>query len=116
MKLWRSLGSEPQRSEDGIGSGPFRFASNPFLYPGQTLGCLMDVVEVDVGDGFEQLFDTVVARVSRRADWRVIPAPWHEGDATRSVIVSHPIAFPRDIPAALAPRNLADLRYSTANG
>jgi hypothetical protein len=96
MKLWRCSGSEPQSGEDGIGSGPFRFASDPILHSGQSLGRLMDIVAIDVGDGFEQLSDAFVATVGQVKGRRTIVAPRHGRDAARSVVLSHPIAFPRD--------------------
>lgn len=116
MKLWRCLRSEPQSGEDGIGSGPFRFANDPVLYPGQALGRLMDIVAVNVGDGFEQLLDAVVAGVGQGGNRHMPAAPGHEGDATRFALLSHPAAFSQGISAAAAARNLTDPPYSTATG
>jgi hypothetical protein len=109
MKLSRYSGSKPQRAKNGIGSGPFRFADDPVLHPGQTFGGLMDIVAVDVGDSLEQLLDALVAGAGRCGDRRLGAASRHQGNRARSIILSHPIAFPREVPAPIA-----ETRYSAS--
>jgi hypothetical protein len=100
MKLSRYSGGKPQRGEDRIGSGALRFAGDPVLHPSESLGGLVDVVTVEIGDGVEQLLDAFIpaARRSRRMG----ATSRHQGDRARSVVLSHPIAFPNGVAAPTA--------------
>jgi len=102
MKLSRYLGGKPQRAEDWIGSGPFRFADDPLLHSGQSLGGLMDVVAVDIGDGIEQLLDAFIPAGGRCGCRHVGAASRYQGDRARSVVLFHPIAFPHGVSASIA--------------
>jgi hypothetical protein len=102
MKLSRYSGSKPQSAEDWIGGGPFRFAGDPLLHAGEALGGLMNVVAVNVGDRLEQLLEAFVAAADRGRRWLAGAASRHQSDSARSVVLSHPIAFPRDISATIA--------------
>jgi hypothetical protein len=102
MKLSRYLRNKPQRAKNGIGSGPFRLVDDPVLHPGQTFGGLMDIVAVDIGDGLEQLLDALVAGTGRCGYRHRSAASRHQGNRARSVILSHPIAFPCEVPVSAA--------------
>ena len=100
MKLsWASSGGETQNGENRIGRGRLRLARDPFLHTGQTLGGLVDVVAVgDVGEGFEQLFEALVAGGNRRVDGYFVN---RQGAASRYanqrapvIDLFHPVAFP----------------------
>ena len=117
MKLWRCLGSEPQSAEDGIGSGTLRFANDPSLHTGQTLGRLVNVVAVEIGDGVEQLIDAPVSAIGWSRHGHRGIASRDKGDGTRSIALSHPIALPHCAPAAIAgtPSSIRT-RYQSAAG
>lgn len=102
MTLWRCSGSKPQSAEDRIGSGALRLADDPILHLGQTRGGLMDVVAVDISDGFEQLLDPFVAIVGCFRYRRLGVASRNQRDRARSIVLSHPIAFPLGVPASIA--------------
>jgi radical SAM superfamily enzyme YgiQ (UPF0313 family) len=100
MKLsWASSGGETQNGENRIGRGRLRLARDPFLHTGQTLGGLVDVVAIgDVGEGFEQLFEALVAGGNRRVDGHFVN---RQGAASRYanqrapvIDLFHPVAFP----------------------
>jgi len=104
MTLSRCSGSKPQSGEDWIGSGAFRFADDPVSHPGQTFGRLMDVVAINIGDGFEQLLDAFVSIAGRCRYRRTSAAARYQGDRSRSIVLFHPIAFPS---ASIAETNSA---------
>ncbi len=102
MKLSRYSGGKPQRAEDWIGSGPLRFVGDPVLHQGQSLGGLMDVVAVYVGDGIEQLLDAFIPAGGRCRCRHMGAASWHQGDRARPIVLFHPIAFPHGVSASIA--------------
>jgi hypothetical protein len=95
MTLLRSFsGSKPQSGEDRIGGGPISLPLDPLLYPRQALGRLMDVVAIDIGDGFEQLFEAFVATEDRRC--RIAAAASRRARRlSHSLEMTHPTAFLR---------------------
>jgi len=101
MTLSRNSGSKPQSVEDRIGCGALRLAHDPVLDPSKAFGGLMDIIAVDVGDGIEQVLDTLVAAAGWRECRRMGTASRHQSDRAHSVVLSHPVAFPRGV-AALA--------------
>jgi hypothetical protein len=105
MKLSTGSGSKPQSVEDGVGSGSFRLAPDPFLHSGQPLGGLMDVVVVNVDDRFEQQFDAFIACDGRSRNISI--APRHATYGSHSADLCHLTVFPRNIPAAMAETSLA---------
>jgi hypothetical protein len=95
MTLLRSsLGGKPQIGEDRIGGGTIGLTLDPLLHPRQAFGGLMDVVAVDIREGFEQLFKAFgPAKDGRRR---------FAGTASRrarrwphSLVLTHPTAFLR---------------------
>lgn len=117
MKLLRCSGGKPQSAEDWIGGGPLRFATDPILHPGEALGRLVDVVAVDIGNRLEQLFEAFVAAADRCSRRLTGAASRHQGDRACSVVLSHPIAFPRGVPATLAETSSsAPTQYCPATG
>jgi hypothetical protein len=107
MKLSRYSGGKPQCVEDRIRGGALHFANDPVLYPRQTFGRLMDVVAIDIGDGFEQLLDTFILTASRWGCQRMGTASRHQSDRARSIVLSHPTAFPHGVPAFAETNNSA---------
>jgi hypothetical protein len=106
MKLSRCLGSKPQGCEDRIGSGALRFANDPGLHSGQTLGRLMNVISVEIADSVEQLVDAAIPAAGRRGYRRGDTASRHDADHTRSIALPHSLAFPYRAPAAFAGTNV----------
>ena len=102
MKLSTGSGGKPQSVEEGIGGRSFRLAPDPFLGPCQSYRGLMDVVAVDIGEGLEQLLDAFIASAKRMRCRRGGAASWRPDCGPHSADVSHPAAFPRDIPAQIA--------------
>ena len=102
MKLSRCSGSKPQSAEDRIGSGALRLADDPVLHLGQTRGGLMDVVAVDIGDGIEQLLNAFIPTGGRCRCRRLGVASRNQRNRARSIVLSHPIAFPLGVPASIA--------------
>ena len=95
MTLLRSsLRSKPKCVEDRIGGGTIGLTLDPLLHPRQAFGGLMDVVAIDIREGFEQLFETLGAaengrrRVAGSASRRARRRP-------HSLVLTHPTAFPR---------------------
>lgn len=116
MKLSRYSGSEPQSAEDRIGSGALRLANDPVLHLGQTRGRLVDVVAVDIGNGFEQLLDPFVPLAGRFGNWRLGGASRHQRNRARSIALSHPIAFPLGVSASIAETSSASYADSSPAG
>jgi hypothetical protein len=95
MTLLRSFsGSKPQRGEDRVDGGPISLTLDPFLHTRQAFGGLMDVVAIDIREGFEQLFEAFGAtedgrcRVTGSASRRARRRP-------HSLVLTHPTAFLR---------------------
>lgn len=107
MTLSRNSGGKPQNVEDRIGCGALRLAPDPVLDPGKAVGRLVDVVAVDIGNRLEQLIDTVIAEAGRSGSRRMGTASRHQGDRSRSVVLSHPIAFLRGVATSAEPRGSA---------
>jgi hypothetical protein len=108
MTLLRfSSGGKPQRGEDRIGGGPISLPLDPLLHPRQALGGLMDVVAIDIGEGFEQLFETLVATEDRRC--RITgTASWRARRWSHSLVMAHPTAFLRGCSVATQNPPVAD--------
>lgn len=103
MTLSRSSGGKPQSVEDRIGCGALRLALDPILDPSEAFGGLMDIVAVEIADGIEQLFDALIATAGRRAGRHMGAAARYQGDRAHSVVLSHPIAFPRGVATSAEP-------------
>jgi len=87
-------GSKPQSGEDRIAGGPICLPLDPLLYSRQALGGLMDVVAIDIGEGFEQLFEAFVPTEDRRR--RIAGAASRRArHRSHSLILTHPTAFLR---------------------
>jgi hypothetical protein len=107
MTLSRNSGSKPQSVEDRIGCGALRLAPDPVLNPGEAFGGLMDIVAVDIRDGIEQLFDTLIPAAGGRECRRMGVASRYQGDRAHSAVLSHPIAFPRGVMTCAEPSSPA---------
>lgn len=109
MTLCRPISrSKPQRGEDRIGGGSLGLTPDPVLHSGEPLGGLMDVIAVgDVGECFEQLFETLRTAECRAAAGVAGAAPRCAHDRLHLVDLTHPSVFPYAISAATQIRPVA---------
>ena len=87
-------GSKPQRGEDRVGGGRLGLPSDPVLHSCEPLCGLMDIVAVgDIGEGLEQLFETLGAAKNRRRTDH--PASRRAHHRPHCSVSPHPSAFLR---------------------